>query len=51
MRMKEITFFPPFWRTLFLGICFVLLGLGVFLMLANSSFKKARDWVELHRDK
>ena len=41
---------PPFWRTLFLGICFVPLGLGMFLTLADSSFKKAKDWVETHRD-
>ena len=51
MRVNDITFSPPFRRMLILGVCFVLLGLGVFPTLAKSSFKSAREWVELHRDR
>lgn len=46
-RMREIVFSPPFRRSLFLGMCFVLLGLGVLLTLENfMSVKSVRDWIE-----
>jgi len=52
IKMNEMIFSPPFRRTLFLGVCFVLLGLGVLLTLENfMSVKTARDWVEPHRDR
>jgi len=51
-RMKEVIFSPTFRRALFLGICFVLLGLGILLTLENfMSVKTASDWLEPHRDK
>eukprot|EP00581_Thalassiosira_minuscula_P015759 CAMPEP_0183711518 /NCGR_PEP_ID=MMETSP0737-20130205/7004_1 /TAXON_ID=385413 /ORGANISM="Thalassiosira miniscula, Strain CCMP1093" /LENGTH=781 /DNA_ID=CAMNT_0025940051 /DNA_START=88 /DNA_END=2430 /DNA_ORIENTATION=+ len=51
LRMKQFLFSPSFRRSLFLGICFVLLGLGLFLTLENvTSVKRASDWVEPHRD-
>mmetsp|Transcript_3474 Transcript_3474/g.7660 ORF Transcript_3474/g.7660 Transcript_3474/m.7660 type:complete len:673 (-) Transcript_3474:154-2172(-) len=51
-KMKEILFSLPFRRTLFLGICFVLLGLGVLLTMENfMRVKTAQDWMEPHRDK
>jgi len=52
IKMNEMIFSPPFRRTLFLGVCFVLMGLGVLLTLENfMSVKTARDWVEPHRDR
>ncbi|KAL9182610.1 hypothetical protein ACHAXT_013262 [Thalassiosira profunda] len=51
-KIKEFLFSPPFRRTLFLGICFVLLGLGVLLTLENfMRVKTAQDWIEPHWDK
>jgi hypothetical protein len=51
-KMKEIIFSPPFRQTLFLGICFVFLGLGILLtMEILFSVETAQDWIEPHRDK
>lgn len=51
-KMEEIIFSPPFRRNLFLGICFVLLGLAILLTMENfMRVKTAQDWVEPHRDK
>ena len=46
-KLKQLIFSAPFRRTLFLGICFVLLGLGIVLTMENfMTVKTAEDWIE-----
>ena len=51
-KMKQLIFSPPFRRTLFIGICFLLLVVGVILTIENFMHPKTReDWIEPNRDK
>jgi len=50
-KMKQLIFSPPFRRTLFIGICFILLIVGVILTIENFMHPKTReDWIEPNRD-
>ncbi|KAL7553717.1 hypothetical protein ACHAWF_017181 [Thalassiosira exigua] len=51
-KLEGLLLSPPFRRSLFLGTCFVLLGLGVLLTLENfTRVRTARDWIEPERDR
>jgi len=51
-KMKQLIFSPPFRRTLFIGICFILLIVGIILTIENFMHPKTReDWIEPNRDK
>lgn len=46
-QLKEYIYSPPFRRTLFLGICLQLFGVGVFFSLENMmGVKSVSDWIE-----
>lgn len=46
-QLKEYIYSPPFRRTLFLGICLLLFGVGVFFSLENMmGVKSVSDWIE-----